>query len=63
MNESPLLTYKPQDHLLEGARIRLVSFSNFSHFEFVFELPFLDMYMIGFCYGMGLDEKLIPSEG
>ena len=32
LNESPLLTYRPQDHLLEGTRTGLVSFSNFSHF-------------------------------
>ena len=32
LNESPPLTYRPQDHLSEGARTRSVSFSKFSHF-------------------------------
>ena len=31
--ESPPLTFKPQNHLLEGARAGLVSFSNFFHFQ------------------------------
>ena len=34
LNESPQLIYRPQDHLLEGARARLVSFSSFPHFKF-----------------------------
>ena len=32
LNESPPLTYKPQDYLSEGARAELLNFSNFSHF-------------------------------
>ena len=33
LNESPPLLYKPNDHLSDNARARLVSFSNFSHFQ------------------------------
>ena len=32
LTKSPLLTYRPQDHLSEDARAVLVSFSNFSRF-------------------------------
>ena len=36
LNESLSLTYRPQDHLLKGVRIGLVSFSKFSHFLIFF---------------------------
>ena len=50
LNESPPLTYRPQDHLSEGPRTRSVSFSKFSHFPLIFCFNmFLDMYMLGFC--------------
>ena len=44
LNESLPMTYRPQDHLLEGARTGSVSFSKFSHFPLIFHLNmFLDM--------------------
>ena len=42
LTKSPPLIYKTQNHLLEGAWARLVSFSNFSHFSH-FALIFLLM--------------------
>ena len=33
LTAAPSLTYRSQQHLLEGARARSVSFSNFSHFS------------------------------
>ena len=43
--ESPPLTFRPQNHLLDGARTGLVSFSNFSHFQFLLLIFYFDSFL------------------
>lgn len=51
LNESPLLTYRLQDHLLEGAKMGLVSFSNFTHFQVFLRWKPNTFWGVGTCLG------------
>ena len=54
LNESPPLTYKPQDHLSEGARVGSISFSNFSHFLFFLLSSILICFWTCKCLGFAV---------
>ena len=54
LNESPPLTYKPQDHLSEGARVGSISFSNFSHFLFFLLSSILICFWTCICLGFAV---------
>ena len=56
LKESPSLTYRPHDHLLESARTGLVSFSNFSHFWGLLWSLILICFWICKCLGFLWDE-------